>query len=315
MTLAVSYFNLYPIKTYADEISELNEYLNGFNNDVVVTKANITNSNPDYIEFDYCEKSDDFGKIVINTDSYIDFNSKELIKLLNVDNDEVKITTVYSAFSNNQILNVNFKNYDYESNFYNMSVITDYLKNDYDIQASYICTDVLAPILDNKMLWNKLYIRDEFGIETLIQNELSNSKIQSLNNEFKENNYGFHIDSDTTYFDENISDIKRIEFALWLKKEYNMYFKIISNGLIASSTYKSFAVYHTEKAGDVNNDNNVNINDAVLLSRFILGYDVSSISDYGSEYYCFNSKNADLNHDGNINVFDLVILKNMLIEK
>ena len=58
------------------------------------------------------------------------------------------------------------------------------------------------------------------------------------------------------------------------------------------------------KDGDCNNDGYVNIADAVMLQKFLLGTDGLT-----------NWENADLYKDNRIDVFDMVLMRRMLIEK
>ena len=57
------------------------------------------------------------------------------------------------------------------------------------------------------------------------------------------------------------------------------------------------------ETGDVNLDGEINISDAVVLQRFLLGKYVSTGAYYG-----------DMNEDSSVDVFDLVFLKRILLD-
>jgi len=57
--------------------------------------------------------------------------------------------------------------------------------------------------------------------------------------------------------------------------------------------------------GDVNNDGNITIADAVLLQKWLLSVPNTTLPNW---------KAADLCKDERLNVFDLCLLKRMLIE-
>lgn len=80
------------------------------------------------------------------------------------------------------------------------------------------------------------------------------------------------------------------------------------NELIAELNSKIIeleAKYNDVMLGDVNCDNNVNISDAVLLQKWILG-SIDSLPKW---------QNADMNKDEKIDVFDLCLLKRQIVEK
>ena len=57
--------------------------------------------------------------------------------------------------------------------------------------------------------------------------------------------------------------------------------------------------------GDVNNDGVVDVNDAVLLQKWLLVV---------TDTHLANWKAANLYEDGRLNVFDLCLMKRMLVE-
>lgn len=113
------------------------------------------------------------------------------------------------------------------------------------------------------------------------------------------------LSSDTPYIKENAKDVLIMKFKLKAKKAADVSFSlgktIFDNMLYKDGKenlqYSVIQFASASKYGDVNNDGDVNIRDAVILKKVLAGMNV---------YYDF--WNSDVNNDYQVNSSDAVIL-------
>lgn len=298
-----------------DDENIINLYNKYYENDNII-QLNLKESFDEYSIYTFTEQMADYGKIVFSTDSEVKLDFSDLMESGGYDDSMFSVSSYFSEKYGIQSVTMNFFTLNHETNYNLATKINDEIKENYNLSSSFVCLDGKTTSGNNKIIWTDLYIKDEFGFKSPLSEELTKKQIEALNAEISENNLSAVIDTDTgkVTFTQSASEYEKFKFVLWIKEKYGYDVQTISDGVFHLPEYHTIILHYTDLQGDVNNDNKVNISDAVMMQRFILGYDTEDIyKDF--EYICFNGKNADLVPDNRIDSFDLVLLRQQIIKK
>lgn len=293
--------------SYGTAAPELIELYKTYYANTSISKLYLEETTVDYSSYCIFETIPDSGRIQFHSDPDDAVDLNYLKKISGLNESELKYT--YSTRSETSAITFLFVTDNHEVNYSAAKIITDALSKEYmiDPKLSSINLDRTRIMQNVRTYWSDIRKIDEFGIETLLLDELTEKQILSLNNEISKKGFPALIDTDSggIVFKESTSEKQKFEFALWFKEEYGFYpySSLDKEDLIyLEMPYKHLPLYYTSLPGDVNNDNELNVGDIVMLQRFLLGRDALT-----------NWNNGDLYKDGIIDSFDLVFFRKVLI--
>lgn len=286
-----------------DENNIIELYSRYYENDSII-QLDLKESSTGYSVYTFFEQAEDYGKIVFSTGSQVALDFSDLTEI-GYDDSMFSVSSYFSEKYGTQSIDLNFSTLNHDLNYNIALEINEKIKEKYNLISSFVCLDGKKFSGNKKIIWTDLYVQDEFGFKSSLSEELTTKQIETINAEISENNMSAVIDVDTgkVIFADSVSEYEKFKFVLWIKEKYGFNVQTISDGIAYSSEYQTKVLHYTELQGDVNNDNKVNISDAVMLQRFLLGY---TEKVYGL------GKNADLVPDNRIDSFDLVLLRQQI---
>ena len=243
--------------TYAQDDAELLDLYRKYYEDETIIEVNCTGTE-DYGDsyYDFVKKPQDYGRIAFSADSEVELNLTELTDSTGYSGDMFSLSSYFSEDSKTQTLKITFSSQEHELNYNIAYEFNKILKEKYNVASSFVCLDAEPFSRTQRVMWNVLSKRDEFGHSVSPDEELTKKQIENIRNEITANNFAASIDDEGKItFNSSASETEKFRFALWLKEEYGFSVSTMTNGMADDITYNTTEIMHyTELSGDVNND-------------------------------------------------------------